>query len=250
MAPPRLILTTRPRDDAARDITLLEQRGARAISAPMLEIRTLSPEWPDASGFDGVVLTSRHAAALIRDPGFLSLPCFCVGNTTSGEARKAGFTTVITGPGDGDGLTGMIRAHDGFSDHPRLLWASAVDTGFNIKRALDDHGIQAERLAVYEAATVDDFTPEVLSLIRDDAVAVVLAHSGRAGEHFTRLLSHHGLEAKQAGMTMIAISQRAAGLCGEDWHTIRIADQPKRSAMLDAAIDAIMHDHPIKDGRG
>ena len=38
---------------------------------------------------------------------------------------------------------------------------------------------------------------------------------------------------------MIAISHRAAGLCSEDWHTITVVDQPRRTAMLEAAMAAI-----------
>lgn len=228
-----MILTTRPWQDAERDINHLEQHGHAAISAPMLVIRPLNAKLPSPETIDAVVLTSRHAAPLLGAP-FHHLPCYCVGSTTAEAARAAGFSTIITGPGDGTGLAEVIRQQA----PGRLIWASARDTGFNIAAALANDGITTERVAVYEAALAEDFPPEALAAIKAGRIGVVLAHSGRAGEHFTRLVQRHGLGDQLAAMTMIAISPRAAGLCGADWHTIRIVDQPRRSAMLAAAMAA------------
>lgn len=229
------ILTTRPAEDAGRDAAFLNARGASCLSAPMLEIRSVNAAIPDLAGMEAVVLTSRHAAAQVELSAFHGLPCFCVGKTTAEAATKAGFHQVITGPGDGAGLAETLRQHP----YRQLCWPSAQDTGFNIARAVAEDGIHIERVVVYEAAPVADFDAKVLARITAGEVKVVLAHSGRAGEHFTRLMAQHGLEHLIPGMAMIAISPRAAGLCGTDWHTIEIVETPRRSAMLEAAITAL-----------
>lgn len=229
------VLTTRPLEDAQRDISWLAENGIDAISAPMLDIKPLSVMLPDPDQFDAVVLTSRHAALQLADHHITALPCFCVGETTAKQARHAGFRTIITGPGDGHGLVEVILK----SESQRIFWPAAVDTGFNIAAALEEHSRAVTRLAVYKAAEVDHFPEPVMAALEQGEVKVVLAHSGRAGAHFTRLLQNHGFAEALNTMTMIAISPRAAGLCGTDWHTIKIVDQPRRSAMLQAAREAM-----------
>jgi len=232
---PRYVLTTRPQADAARDIAWLEKNNITAISAPMLDIRPLDVSLPDADGFDAVVLTSRHAAHMLQGSALTDLPCYCVGATTARQAEAAGFTDITTGAGDGAGLVETIIK----SDVHHLFWPSAVDTGFNIAAALAAHGCEVERLAVYKAAEVDTFPDAVRDALARGEVAVVLAHSGRAGAHFTHMMTAAGLGEQLRQMQMIAISHRAAGLCSEDWHTITVVDQPRRTAMLEAAMTAI-----------
>jgi len=231
---PPVILTTRPAEDAERDCSFLKMRGYEAISAPMLEIRDHPFRLPPLEQIDALVLTSRHAAGRLAGMGLEQLPCFCVGKTTALAAREAGLLHTITGPGDGKGLVATITSHGCRS----LFWAAAKDTGFDIKAALQPFGIRVRRETVYEAAPVEAFGKDSLKMLKSGQVRVVLAHSGRAGEHFTRLLGKEGLGHLLGSMTMIAISTRAAGLCGADWHSIIVVDHPRRSAMLDAAITA------------
>jgi len=230
-----VVLTTRPVEDAERDCSYLKRHGVEAISSPMLEIREHPFTLPPLEDIDAVVLTSRHAATRLAGRGVEELPCFCVGKTTAAAAVDAGFTCIITGPGDGRGLTQLITDHP----HKSLLWPSAVDTGFDIKAALKPKGFSTHRVTVYEAAPVDSFTEDGLEMLKSGRVGAVLAHSGRAGQHFTKLIKREGLGHLLETMTMIAISSRAAGLCGADWHSIIVVDQPRRSAMLDAAIMAV-----------
>jgi uroporphyrinogen-III synthase len=237
---PPLVLTTRPAADAARDINWLAEKNISAISAPMLKIWPLEPRFPDPETFEAVVLTSRHAAQLLAGQRLVRLPCFCVGEATAQEAEKVGFTNITTGSGDGLGLKDAIIS----AGLKSLYWPSAVNAGFNIAAALADDGIAVMRQHVYKAAEVEAFPPHALdALVRGD-VAVVLAHSGRAGAHFTTMMVRNGLVAQLRSMMMIAISTRAAGLCGGDWHTITVVDKPRRKAMLEAAMTAI---HQLDD---
>ena len=238
-----VVLTTRPVEDAERDCSYLRQRGIDAISSPMLEIRDHPFEFPPLEDIEAMVLTSRHAAARLRSIGVQDLPCFCVGKTTADAAREAGIEQTISGPGDGKGLAQLITRHP----YKSLLWPSAVDTGFDIKAALAQEGISVHRVSVYEAAHVDRFTPESFEMLKSGRIRAVLAHSGRAGERFTELMEEEGLGHLLKSMTMIAISTRAAGLCGTDWHSIVVVDQPRRKAMLDAAITAVAGAEPRQD---
>ena len=232
---PRLILTTRPAEDAAKDIEFIERSGGRAIGAPMLEITPIDADLPDASSFNAVVLTSRHAVEAARAGGFHRTDCYCVGEATAMEAEEAGFGRVIQGPGNGGGLAGMIAA----KKPGRVFWASALDTGFDMQKALEAMGVEVVRLAVYKAGKARDLPADALAVLRKGVVGAALVHSGRAGEHFSDLLARHGLEDQRAAMALVAISRRAAGLCGDGWRTIEIVDSPLRADMLGAALDAV-----------
>ena len=240
-----VVLTTRPVEDAERDCSYLNAKGAVALSSPMLEIKDCPFTLPPLDTIDAVVLTSRHAASRLKGAGLQDLPCFCVGKTTAIAAGEAGLKQIHTGPGDGKGLARLITRHP----HTSLIWPSAVDTGFDISAALEPEGIKTHRVSVYEAAPVESFTPESLEALKSGHVRVVLAHSGRAGEHFTRMIKKKGLGHLLKSMTMIAISARAAGLCGTDWHSITVVEQPRRRAMLDAAVTALNMITPTSEKR-
>jgi len=240
-----VVLTTRPVEDAERDCSYLNAQGAVALSSPMLEIKDCPFTLPPLDSIDAVVLTSRHAASRLKGAGLQDLPCFCVGKTTAIAAGEAGLKQIHTGPGDGKGLARLITRHP----HTSLIWPSAVDTGFDISAALEPEGIKTCRVSVYEAAPVESFTPESLEALKSGHVRVVLAHSGRAGEHFTRMIKKEGLGHLLKSMTMIAISARAAGLCGTDWHSITVVEQPRRRAMLDAAVTALNMITPTSEKR-
>jgi len=231
MAAP-IIITTRPVEDAARDITDLGKKGITALAAPMLEIHPLlDVDLPHPRSFDGMVLTSRHAAAMITDSNWHDQPCYCVGASTAIAAKEVGFQQIITGPGDGKGLVARILQ----DNRQSVCWPSAVDTGFNMAEALEPHGVFALRLPVYKAAYTTAWPDDVDKALRDGDVAAILMHSGRAGERFAALMDRHGLNNTRKDITAIVISDRAAGLCGQGWHNIMVAATPRRSAMFTAA---------------
>lgn len=240
----QIIITTRPIDDAQQDIADLEHLKIKALAAPMLAIEPLTENAKPQDPVDAIVLTSRHAAKWI-DASLYSKPCYCVGAATALAAQDAGFSDIITGPGDGQGLVALIRQHnhdanpDQNQNINHVFWPSAVDTGFNISDALLPHGITTDRLPVYKAATTSTWPETVDTAIRHGQVAAVLMHSGRAGEHFAKMMQKNGLQQCRQNITAIVISTRAAGLCGEGWHNIKIAASPRRSAMFAAAADVL-----------
>lgn len=235
----QFIITTRPADDARKDIADLNAAGIKALAAPMLDIIPLTPRPDLPSHLDAVVLTSRHSVQHM-DPSLYDLPCYCVGSSTALAAQDKGFKNVISGPGDGAGLVQLMR-QDKVKKKTlsHILWPSAVDTGFNIAHALSKEDIQTTRIPVYKAAVTTNWLEEIDHAIRHDQIAAILMHSGRAGAHFTKMMHDHGLGDKKKHITAIVISTRAASLCGAGWRDIKIASTPRRSAMFAAAAEVL-----------
>lgn len=225
------MLTTRPKADAARDISDLAARGIRCIAAPMLVIRRRRFTLPDAACHDAVVLTSRHAAAMLAATDFIRLPCFAVGSATARAASAAGFSQITTGPGDGTGLTQLLCKQQPAA----VFWPSAVDSGFDMQAALAACGIACSRLAVYKAAFTAGLPATARQALAAGRIRGVLAHSGRAGERFGQLLEENGLAAMRRQISIITVSQRAASCCGTGWHQVLVSETPRRAAMLELA---------------
>jgi uroporphyrinogen-III synthase len=230
-----MVITTRPLDDALIDSQVLAKSGVTCLAAPMVSIKPLNVDLNhlfETEPADAVALTSRHAVGLMARTAWALKTVYCVGESTARLASDAGIKTVITGPGDGLGLAGLIAT----SPHKTIFWPSAVDVGFDLAEPLGEAGVTVLRHSVYKADKTDTLPDDVIKALRQGDILAVMVHSGRAGTHLVNLLRRLDLGYVIANITAIAISSRVAGLCGDGWHKIIVADAPRRSAMLDAAI--------------
>ena len=225
-----LALTTRPLADGLHDAALLAKRNIICLPAPMLEINPLVFDLSDLKKAEAIVLTSRHAAKLLKGKIDPNIPCYAVGASTARAAQESGFKNIINGGGDGKTLVDRIN-QDRFQS---VLWAAAVDTGFNIADALAQKGITTYTTPVYKADKVDGLPPDVLEALDEDRVRAVLIHSGRAAIQLSHLLDKNGYNRQKQQITVVAISSRAAEVCGKGWQNILIAKQPQRSFLFDA----------------
>ena len=92
------LLTTRPIDDALKDCKILSKKGVNAIASPSMGI--IKNKLTLKSRYDGVFLTSRNAAHIIKILDNKEIPVFCVGSSTAKLARFYGAKNVIVGNSD------------------------------------------------------------------------------------------------------------------------------------------------------
>jgi uroporphyrinogen-III synthase len=244
-----IVITTRPLDDALFDSQVLAKSGVACLVAPMVSIKPLNVDLNhlfETEPADAVALTSRHAVGLMARTAWASKTVYCVGESTARLANDADIKTVITGPGDGLGLADLIST----SPHKTIFWPSAVDVGFDLAKPLSRAGVTVFRHPVYKADKTNTLPDNVITALRQGDILAVMVHSGRAGAHLVDLLHRHDLGYVMTNITAIAISSRVAGLCGDGWHKIIIADAPRRSAMLDAAIAITQDKQQAKNQKG
>ena len=107
-----LVLILRPQPGADETAARARAIGLDPVVAPLFTMRPLAWQAPNPADFDAVMLTSANATRFGGDAltPFLGLPCFVVGEATTGAAREAGFRDIRTGPGDGAALVGMLGA--------------------------------------------------------------------------------------------------------------------------------------------
>jgi uroporphyrinogen-III synthase len=198
--------------------------GLKSVAAPLFEVKPVGWEAPDPSHFDALLLTSanapRHGGRELAD--LASLPCYCVGEATAAEARKAGFASAYAGPSDGDAVL-RIMADRGAR---KVLHLSGLD-----RMPLEHPHISMSRLIVYAAEPVHRLPDDAGEALRSGAL--VLLHSPRAGRVFSGFVDIEGWD--RSTIRIAAISEAAADAAGRGWDRRAVAAVPRDQALLELA---------------
>ena len=214
------VVIIRPQPGCDESLAAARKLKLDAHGFPLFEIRPLPWETPDPDDIDAVLFGSANA---VRTGGaalavLVGKPAYAVGRRTAEAARAAGFDIVETGEGSMQDL--LARLQPG---HKRLLRPS---------------GQNRVEIAPPEAVTIDERTtycsegrdmPGALAgLLRDPAV--VLLHSGEAARHFADCCTKQQID--RSCIALAAISERAAGMAGEGWKDVKVAQRPEEDALL------------------
>ena len=229
----RTVLVLRPEPGASATAERARRLGLEPVVAPLFTVRPLAWEAPDASGFDGVLLTSAHAP---RQAGpqlgqYLHLPCHAVGEATATAATQAGFAEVRSGPGDAAALLASLGKG-------RLLHLCGRD-----HLPLEHSSGEVVRRVVYAADAIEALPVEARRALASGAP--VLLHSPRAARTFAALVDEAGLP--RAPVAVAAISAAAAAAAGGGWGRIASAAQPRDEALLELAAQLCQTGGPVRE---
>ncbi|HEY4070955.1 MAG TPA: uroporphyrinogen-III synthase [Sphingomicrobium sp.] len=207
----RRVLVLRPQSGAGATVKRARDLGLEAVAVPLFEIEPVAWEAPEASGFDGLLLTSANA---VRQGGaqiekLRGLPVYAVGDATAEAARNAGFDVAASGDDGVDRLLGSIEAG------LKLFHPCGED-----RREPTEPRQRITPITVYRAKPIQE--PD-LSAAQG---AVALVHSPRAGARFAELLSD------RASVAIAAISAAAAEAVGGGWQSVETAEAPNDDALL------------------
>ena len=204
------VLVLRPEPAASETVRRARDLGLDAEAIPLFEVEPVAWDAPEASGFDGLLLTSanalRHGGEQLR--ALRGLPVYAVGEATADAARGAGFDVASVGEAGVDRLLGSIEPD------LKLLHLCGED-----RKAPADAPQKIVAVPVYRARERD----VSVQAIRD---AVAFIHSPRAGRRFA------GLVADRGTIAIAAISRAAAEAAGEGWANVAAADTPTDEALL------------------
>jgi uroporphyrinogen-III synthase len=227
------VLVLRPEPGASATGERARRLGLVPVVAPLFAVRPLAWDAPDPSGFDGVLLTSAHAARQAGPQlgGFLHLPCYAVGEATAAAAAEAGFAQVRIGAGDG--AAAVAAAGEG-----RLLHLCGRDHAW-----LGQGGAEVERRIVYAADAIAALPEEARRAA--EAGALVLIHSPRAGRLLATLVDRVGL--RRSTIALAAISQAAAAAAGPGWRRVDTAARPRDEALLELAAELCQTDRQVRE---
>ncbi len=218
------LLILRPEPGASESAAKARGMGLAPVVAPLFTVTALSWEPPDPRRFDALLLTSANAA---RHGGsgldaYRGLTCFAVGDATAAAARRAGFTDIRVGAGDG--LDALALARE--SGARRILHLCGRD-----HRPIEAPGLSVARQVVYASDPVASLPAAAREALAEGALA--LLHSPRAAIQLARLVEAAGLD--RTRIELAAISPAAALAAGRGWRAEHVASAPRDEALLELA---------------
>ncbi len=221
------VLITRPLPAAEATAARVRALGRPAVVAPLLAIRVLAGDLPEAPA--AIAVTSGHALAGL--PARLhGVPLFAVGAATAARARAAGFAVVASADGDAAALAALLRR-----DAPagELLLAVGEGQGAALEQALTAAGRKVLRRAVYAAEPAADLPAAARAALAAGTIGAALFFSAETARVFVRLARAAGLAENLGTIEACAIGRPAAvALETLRWRRIRLAANPTEDAML------------------
>ena len=209
------VLVLRPEPGASVTVERARQRGIQAVALPLFEVEPIGWGAPEASSFDGLLLTSANAVRCAGDQlkDLRGLQVYAVGPSTAEAAREAGFDIASMGEAGVDRLLASIDSE------LRLLHLSGED-----RRPPEGAKQRITVVSVYRSRARKNVD---LDSARDK---VALIHSPRAGRRFAELVDASGLDRNT--IAIAAISTEAADAVGDGWAAVEAPETPNDDALL------------------
>jgi uroporphyrinogen-III synthase len=230
------ILVTRPQPGSTQTAVALKERGHDPITAPLLQMETLSEVDPDGGPWTAILLTSatatRGIAHLAGRDAWRAMPIFAVGDRTAKAARDQGYTDVTSARGNVDDLANLVAAR--LSPPARLLYLSGEERSGDLAGALRAKNFIVDVVVAYRMIAARTLPEPAASAIRD-GVDGVFHFSRHSAEAFVKAASNAGLlEVALAKPVHYCLSDRVAEPLREAGAAnIRIAARPDEDALLE-----------------
>lgn len=237
------IVITRAIGDEAELKEALQESGYHVIHEPLTEIflrHTARAELNNAllSDPDAVLVTSQHGVqALAMLTELRDVFLLCVGEKTAEIANNLGFSHVCM---TGDNVDAMIDyISGGYDEDSRLLYVSGEHISADLGEILAIHGMQIDRVVVYEAIAAQSLSDIMIEQIKRGQIDGITFFSPRSAQIFCQLAQAAGIAGEFKNITAICLSENVA-LAAEEigWRTINIASEPNLSALV-ACVDSV-----------
>ena len=228
------LVVTRPIADAQALASKLATLRHEAMLAPLFTVRPRSPLIIPERTYAAAAFTSANAVrAAAADAAFDRLRvmrAYVVGPQSAEAARRAGFTDVVQGGGDGRSLIAAIAAHESPGGGP-VLYLSGSMISVDVAAALETSGFAVDRVVAYDTEAARALPADVDRAIRDGTVEGVLLYSARAAEAWVKCVAESGLEPYMKAIVHYCLSAAIAGRLPETVRR-RSAERPEETSMF------------------
>jgi uroporphyrinogen-III synthase len=214
---------TRARPGAEATAAKVAALGFTPLVDPLLEVALIAASI-DLTGVAALAFTSANGVQAfsgltdVRSP-----PVFTVGRATAAAAREAGFAQVSSADGDVEDLARLISE---VSPGP-ILWAGAREPAGDLVAALNQAGVAARGVAVYETV---ELIPSDATLALLDRPLTVLLHSPRAARGLAEILKRRPAAALRALCLSEAVAAPLDALAERG--SVAFAPRPDETALL------------------
>jgi len=208
------IWITRTQPSADESAKAWYAAGFEPLVAPLLDIQAVphAPIYEDQT----LIFTSRNAIGYVECKGQMAI---CVGDATAEQARKAGFSDVVSVDGTSREVTRWVRGN--LHTFQPVTHVSGWHVRGSVVEGLKADGYVASRVKVYRSVPrpIWPETPATHVALYSPLAARVFADLAKGGRLF--------------GLTAICISQATADeLRGLALKSVLIADRPREDELI------------------
>ncbi|MBU4063594.1 MAG: uroporphyrinogen-III synthase [Alphaproteobacteria bacterium] len=225
------VIVTRSQPGARETAASLEALGFTPLLSPMLQIVETGFDPAVLNGVRHIVFTSVNGLGAVRSAGIPGdIVAWCVGPSTAGAAREAGFSHVVEGDGNAGDLARRILASG--IQGPLLHIANEAAAG-DLVALLRAGGCDARFCAPYRTEPAASLSAAALAALNGPSPVAVLLHSAKAAAAVAAgapNLEHAALVAISAAALAPLKGQGGLG----EW----VARKPNDSDLMHALLDA------------
>lgn len=237
------VLVTRPEPGCDSTAALLRAMGHEPVKLPLFRRIFHAEALKQIGNPSALIVTSANAVRALEnapdlEPAHLRIPVFAVGAATAAAANAHGFADVITGPGNGRGLAGLLldRIASGdinpSPDRP-LTYLAGIPRSPDLEQRLTAAGTIVKSLQVYEMSEISYSTDFINGAILSPSLDTVLLYSANAARRAAKLLGPQTQTAQRIECRFLCLSSEIAAALPSPWrdHAI-VAATPDEASLL------------------
>jgi len=229
----RRVLVTRPEPEASRTAERLAALGFEPLVLPLTRTAALPEQSLPDGHVEAVAVTSFNALRYASDNVLAALvgkPCFAVGDKTAGQARTAGFGSVVSANGDADALAQVVISRT--APEARIVYLCGVVRRPEFENAVAKAGRTVVPAETYDTLRVQYSDAELKDVLGSRSVDAVLVYSAESGNVLTALIERPITADLLSKALFCCLSARVATALNVESARIRIAERPEQEALF------------------
>lgn len=237
------ILITRPQESSYALQEKLHRLGHHVLTDPLIHIVPQNPKVILESlspTFEAIVTTSQHAIiCLSKMITRRDFPLWCVGVESASVAQDLGFQNIRWAEGSAENLLNQLLTTITLPSPYPIIHLSGDVIRLDIAKALQEQGIAAQRIIVYETQEATAFLKETQNALKASILDAVLFYSPRTAHIFQKLCLSNQLEKFCPSLKAICLSDAVkSGISKLPWQNIQVAKKTTTDDLLIALMMA------------
>ncbi|UDL95686.1 uroporphyrinogen-III synthase [Lichenihabitans sp. PAMC28606] len=228
------VLLCRPHRDSEATTRLLAANGHTSRIAPVIEIVPLAFDETSVGTVDALVLTSAHAAQVLRSDvvaRWAGHPVYTVGQATGTAATRAGFHDVRIGGGDAASLISLLQLT--LPAPRRLVYLAGHVRKPTLEATLKPERYTVGVVEVYDARETEGWDAHVVADLGSGSINGVMHFSRRSAALALDYATRAGVGDAFRQLPHFCISLDVADVLSETGvDTVTTAASPSEDALL------------------
>ncbi|MFA7276948.1 MAG: uroporphyrinogen-III synthase [Pseudobdellovibrionaceae bacterium] len=232
----KLVLVTRPENQAQRFAEDVRRAGGYPVVEPLLHVVPLSPDFHSLPLPSLIVVTSPQAVLGQHFPSaWFGIPVLCVGDQTAESVKESGFMRATSVQGSSRDLIATLCV----MERQTVCYLRGEDIKTDLAAALPQHLFS--EIITYRAEGVPDLSSDVIRIFPH--LHTVTLFSARAAQVLACLMKKHDLGRFSSSINLLSLAPQMLEYCHDyTWGGQFFAPHPDQ-AHMSALLREILEDN-------